>query len=680
MNSLKTLHQLKIKVIVSISATFFLMAQQFITMPFWLTNQWFIAIIAGIIQFWAVSHFYAGAWRGFIHRNANMYTLIILGTLVAYGYSIFIIIFKQSLSNIGLPTHVYFDTSVAILAFILLGNYLEARATQYTSQAIEQLMKLQPTNAMVLHVVDNKKSWIEVPLERVALEDIIRVDPGSQIPVDGIIIEGASSINESMVTGESNPVTKQINDSVIAGTINLTNSFEMKAKKIGKDTMLAQIITFVENAQKSKAPIQRLVDIVASFFVPLVIICALITFLIWFNFGPHPQLPLALLSMISVLIIACPCALGLATPISIIVATGQAAQAGILIKDAVSLEKANALNVIVFDKTGTLTTGKPSITDFEWVTNQMESRPSDFKQQQALYLELISLVEERSKHPISQAMIRYLKKNKLVAQSSNVTVKEFKNIPGYGIQAIIDGHHVLIGAARLLKRDNIVIAPHVGDTSTRWQQEGKTVTFIAINGKNIAYYSAMDTIRESTYPTIKELRAMKIDAILMTGDNQKIAEVIAKKVGITTIFANVLPEQKAKKIEELKQRYVSGMVGDGINDAPALAIADVGIAMGEGTDIAFETAQMALLHNNLSLIPFVIKLSKATMHNIRQNLLWAFGYNIVLIPVAMGILYPFFKITLHPMFAGVAMVLSSLSVVINALRLKRFTLGKKAKI
>jgi Cu+-exporting ATPase len=661
----KKLIKLKPKVIVPLIATLFLMAQQFISMPLWLTNQWLAAIIASIVQFWAASASYKKAWQGFINRKANMYTLIVLGTLVAYSYSIFVLIFASTLSQLGLPTYLYFDIGVGILAFILLGNYLEAGAMQRTSEAIEKLMKLQPSNAIILRVIDNKKSWVEVPLEHISLGNIIRVDPGAQVPVDGIITQGGSSIDESMVTGESNPVVKQVNDTVIGGTINLTNSFEMKAEKIGKDTILAKIIDLVEQAQKSKAPIQRVVDIIASFFVPIVIICALIAFLIWFNFGPEPQVPFALFSMISVLIIACPCALGLATPISIIVATGRAAQAGILVKDAASLEKACTLNAIVFDKTGTLTTGKPSIIDFEWINKQ------GARDQLLLYFRLIKLIEERSKHPISRAMIKYLEKNK-IELDDNLIVTDFKNIPGYGIKATINEYVVLIGAHRFLERENISTPEAIVEITSKWARAGKTITFIAINNKLIAYYSAMDTIRETAYQAIEELNNMNINSMLLTGDNIEIAIAVSKELGITTFFARILPEDKAKKIMELQQRYSIGMVGDGINDAPALAVADVGIAMGEGTDIAFETAQMALLHNNLTLIPFVIRLSKATMRNIHQNLIWAFGYNILLIPIAMGILYPFFKVTLHPMLAGAAMALSSLSVVLNALRLKQF--------
>lgn len=672
------------KLIVSGVAFALLMTNMVIS--YWYTIpyvDWFVFIIATVVQFWVASRFYMSAWRALHYRSANMDTLIALGTLVAYFYSLITLVFEKQMHAAGLPTHQYFDAAVAIITFILLGTYLESRAKKRTSRAIEKLMDLQPETALVLTKRDGKEVWERKSVDAVQIGDTIRVSPGDRIPVDGEIVNGSSSIDESMITGESKPVSKKEGDVVIGATINISGSLEMKATKVGTDTMLAKIIDLVKKAQASRAPVQKIVDQISSIFVPTVIVLALITFLIWFNWGPTPQLMYAIINMVAVLIIACPCALGLATPMSIIVGVGRGALQGVLIKDVQTLEQAGAINCVIFDKTGTLTQGKQTVEKFTIVDDvgvilnkQGWKLPQDVNAQNYI-LALVSLVEERSNHPISTALVTYIK-SKLQNRDDlmrNSELKQFEAMSGLGVRAIVDGHTVLLGSRRLMEREGISLGDNALGCADEWSQEGKSVSFVSIDTQLVAYFCVADQLRETSKKAIEELKKMGITPVMLTGDNEQAARAVAQQVGIEEFFAQVLPEEKTQKVAELKKRgFLVAMVGDGINDAPALAAADVGIAVGSGTDVALEAAGIALLHNDMKLVPFTIRLSHATMRNIRQNLIWAFGYNVVLLPVAMGALYPLMGIMLHPIFAGAAMAFSSLSVVLNALRLKRVSL------
>lgn len=645
---------------------------------------WFEAIIATVVQFFVGSRFYISTWQALRHRAATMDTLIALGTTVAYSYSLFSLLFEQFLHGAGLPTYRYFDASVAIITFIVLGGYLETRARKYTSQAIEKLMSLQPETALVRVERNGVILWEHKSIDSVLVGDMIRILPGDRIPVDGVISDGSSSIDESMITGESKPLSKKKGDSVIGATINISGSFEMSATRIGENTMLSRIIDLVKKAQASRAPVQKLVDTISSVFVPIVILLSLATFLVWFNIGPSPQLVHALVNMVSVLIIACPCALGLATPMSIMVGVGRGALQGVLIKDVQTLEQAGRISAVIFDKTGTLTEGKQTICDVQYVENfagilknQGWRIPLDVLPELYL-LALIALVEERSNHPVSLAVLSYIKKKYAEHETlvKGLSILQLQAVSGLGVRATIDGHTLTVGSQRLMEQEKIEVNIDVSRHVEEWLDQGKTVSFVAIDQKLVFYFSVSDQLRSSAYQAIDRLKEMKIKTALVTGDNEKTAYDIAHQLGIDDVFARVLPEEKTNKVYEMKKRgYFVAMVGDGINDAPALAAADVGIAVTSGTDVALEAAGVTLLHNNIELVPFTIRLSRAAMRNIRQNLVWAFGYNVLLIPVAMGVLYPIAGILLHPIFAGAAMALSSLSVVLNALRLWRVSLN-----
>lgn len=672
------------KVIVGIISLFLVVADTVV--GYWYAipySAWFMGGVATVVQFWVASQLYRSTWNALRHRAATMDTLIVLGTSVAYFYSVIVLLFAREMEATGLPTHHYFDASVAIIAFIVLGNYLEARAKKHTSRAIESLMDLQPATALVLMIRNGTNVWGRKSVDAVQIGDTIRVAPGERIPVDGTIIDGATSIDESMVTGESKPVSKKEGDPVIGSTINLSGSIEMKATKVGTDTMLAKIIDLVKKAQASRAPVQNLVDFISSIFVPIVIVLSLLTFLIWFNWGPVPQLLYAIVNMVAVLIIACPCALGLATPMSIMVGVGRGALAGVLIKDVQTLEHAGTVTCVIFDKTGTLTEGKQAVQEFTIIDDvagvlkkQGFSIPAS-SEVRSYVLTLVSLVEERSTHPIAKAVMQYISTQvpKPEAILHDKQIKQFEALSGLGERAMIDGHALLLGSRRLMEKEGVVLGPDAIGCSDTWSKKGMSVSFVSIDGRLIAYFCVADQLRESSKKAIDELKQMGVISVMLTGDNPQAAEAVARDVGIDQFFAQVFPEEKTKKVAELKNKgYVVAMVGDGINDAPALAASDMGIAVGSGTDVALEAAGIALLHNDMRLVPFTIRLSKATMRNIRQNLIWAFGYNIVLLPVAMGVLYPLMGVMLNPIFAGAAMVFSSLSVVLNALRLKRVSL------
>lgn len=595
-----------------------------------------------------------GVYRFISTRRADMDSLVGIGTLIAFLYSFIITAFEESLTGILNTENTYYDVTIVVVGLITIGKFLEARAKSHTSDAIKKLIGLQAKTARV--IMEGQE--MDMPIEQVVVGNLIRVRPGEKIPVDGVIIEGESSVDESMVTGESLPVEKNINSQVIGATLNKSGSFIMKATKVGSETMLSQIIKLVEEAQGSKAPIQRLADSVSAYFVPAVLVISLLTFFGWVVFaGDYIS---GLISMISVLIIACPCAMGLATPTAIMVGTGKGAEKGILIKDAESLERAHKINTVVFDKTGTLTNGKPEVTDV------VLSQKSKIKSQNEL-LVLAASLEKGSEHSLAEAIIQEAEKSNLTLSK----VEKFKAIAGHGVEGIVDGKKIFLGNRKLMERENIMI-DDLRSKIDDLESQGKTVMMVAISSELTGVIAVADTIKESAKTGIESLKKQGIEVVMITGDNQRTAHAIATQLGITNVLSEVLPDQKESEIKKLKAKgKVVAMVGDGINDAPALASADVGIAMGTGTDVAIEAANITLINKDLNSVASAIQLSKKTMWTIKTNLFWAFGYNIILIPVAMGALYPLFGILLNPMLAGLAMALSSVSVVSNSLLLKK---------
>lgn len=609
-----------------------------------LRNFWVQLILAFPVQFWAGLTFYQATIPALRHRTANMDTLVAIGTSVAFSYSAFVTIFPQLLESIGIKPEPYFDVSTIIIGLILLGRYFEAKAKAGTSEAIKKLIGLQAKTARVLR----SGKEMDIPIDQVIIGDIIRVRPGEKIPVDGEIIEGVSSIDESMITGESIPVDKSKGDVIVGATINKTGTFLYKATKVGADTMLSQIIKLVTEAQASKAPIQRLVDLISSYFVPLVLMLAILTFMVWYIFGPAPSFLFAMLNMVAVLIIACPCAMGLATPTAIMVGVGKGAEQGILIKDAESLETAHKINTVVFDKTGTLTNGKPVVTD---IVGDV--------------LQLAASLEKGSEHSLAEAIV---KKGETEGVEF-IKVKEFKAIAGHGVEGLVDRKRVVLGNRRLMEKEKIKLKEQDVE---RLENEGKTVMMLGVDGKLAGLIAVADTLKESAKEGVRKLQSMGIEVVMITGDNLRTANAIARKVGIERVLAEVLPDEKEKEVRKIQTEGKKvAMVGDGINDAPALAVADIGIAMGTGTDVAIESAGITLINKDLTSVGSAIVLSKKTMKTIKLNLFWAFGYNIILIPVAMGVLYPFYGILLNPIFASAAMALSSISVVGNSLLLKK---------
>ena len=653
----KELNDLRTRVIISLGLGLLVLWGGFPalmdTAPAILKNFWIQLILATPVQFWAGWVFYRAAIPALKHRTANMDTLVVIGTTVAYGYSAFVTAFPQVVERIGIEPMPYFDVATIIIGLILLGRYFEAKAKAGTSEAIKKLIGLQAKTARIIK--DNKE--IDTPVSEVVIGDLIRVRPGEKMPVDGVIMEGDSSIDESMVTGESIPVDKTKGDIVVGATINKTGTFVFKATKVGSDTMLAQIIKLVQEAQGSKAPIQRLADLVSSYFVPIVIMLSIVTFVVWYNLGPAPALLYAILNTVAVLIIACPCAMGLATPTAIMVGTGKGAEHGILIKDAESLEIAHKINMVIFDKTGTLTNGKPEVTDII-VTSEFSKNK---------ILELAASLEKGSEHSLAESIISEAERQNI----SGIIIREFKAIPGYGVEGFADDKKILLGNKKLMEKENIEITIHELEIN-KLEEGGKTVMMLGFNNKLIGLIAVADTIKESAKRGIEALQKLGIESVLLTGDNERTARAIAQQVGITRILAEVLPEQKEDEVKKIQSEgKVVAMVGDGINDAPALAQANVGIAMGSGTDVAIEAADITLINKDLKSVAVAIQLSKRTMRTIKMNLFWAFGYNIILIPVAMGALYPFFGLLLNPIFASVAMALSSISVVSNSLLLKK---------
>lgn len=610
-------------------------------------------IIETPVQFWIGRQFYAGAVAAARHRTTNMNTLIAVGTSSAYIYSVAATFFPSLFEIKGYSASVYFDTAATIIVLILLGRLFEARAKGRTSEAIKKLVGLQARTARVI----KNGGETDIPVEEVELGDIIIVRPGEKIPVDGVIRDGYSSVDESMVTGESIPAEKSAGDAVIGATINKTGSFRFEATRVGRDTMLHHIIDMVQSAQGSKPPIARMADLIASYFVPAVMGIAALTFIVWYFFGPAPAFTYAVLNFIAVLIIACPCALGLATPTSIMVGTGKGAENGILIRSGEALETAHKISAVIFDKTGTLTRGRPEVTD---VLGQ------GLSENEILFY--AASAEKNSEHPLGESIIRKAKDGKIdIGDPEN-----FLAVPGHGIKATIRGDRVLLGNERLMEGEDIDISVLKQD-ALRLSQQGKTPVFLSINNKASAIVAVADTLKEDSINAVRSLHDLGIEVVMLTGDNKRTAEAIGRQAGIDRVLAEVLPEEKAEEVRKLQaEGKTVAMVGDGINDAPALARADIGIAIGTGTDVAMEASDITLIGGDLRGVVTAIALSKATMRNIKQNLFWAFAYNVILIPVAAGLLFPFSGTLLNPMLAAAAMGFSSVTVVTNALRLKRF--------
>ena len=626
--------------------------------PMFLHNRWLQLVLATPVLFWCGQSFYRGAWKAFKHRAATMNTLVALGTGAAYLYSLFVTLFPGFLISQGLAPDVYYEAAVVIIALLLLGRYLENRARGQTSDAIRQLIGLQANTARVVRAGEE----VDLPLEDVVVDDIVIVRPGEKIPVDGEVVEGTSTVDESMVTGEPVPVQKGPGEEVIGATINKTGSFKFRASRVGADTVLAQIVQLVQDAQGSKAPIQKLADQVTGWFVPMVIAIALLTFVVWFiTLG---NITLALLTTVGVLIIACPCALGLATPTSIMVGTGKGAENGILIKDAESLERAHQLQAVVVDKTGTLTEGKPTVTDYLTVrgtANRNEIR----------LLQLAAAVERNSEHPLAEAVVNYAK-SQGIEQKKLTGVQDFDAVTGKGVQGIYNGQLVQIGTARWMQELGMDTRS-LQSQQQAWEQAAKTTAWIAVDGKVEGLMGISDALKKTSAQAVEALQKMGLEVVMLTGDNQQTADAIAQEVGIRRVFAEVRPDQKAAQIKQLQAEGKQvAMVGDGINDAPALAQADVGISIGTGTDVAIAASDITLISGDLRGVVTAIQLSKATIANIRQNLFFAFIYNAAGIPIAAGILYPIFGWLLNPVIAGAAMAFSSVSVVTNALRLRNF--------
>ncbi|MCL6526364.1 MAG: heavy metal translocating P-type ATPase [Thermaceae bacterium] len=617
---------------------------------------WIISgLLALPVMFYSGRQFFSGAWSALRHHAADMNTLIALGTGAAWIYSTVALIFPRLFPQ-G-TAEPFYDVTAVVTALVVLGQALEVRAKGQTSQAIKKLIGLQAKTARVLR----QGREMEIPVEEVEVGDTVVVRPGEKIPVDGVMLEGQSAIDESMVTGESLPVDKKPGDEVIGATVNTTGAFKFEATKVGKDTALAQIVKMVQDAMGSKAPIARLVDVVSSYFVPAVMILSILTFLVWFNFGPSPALAFAVVTAVTVLIIACPCAVGMAVPMSLVAGLGKAAEHGVLIRNGQALQYAAQLKTIVLDKTGTITKGKPELTDA--VTAPGFDEPT--------LVHLAASADRPSEHPLAQAIVKG-------AQARGLELAEpsaFNAIPGHGVETVVEGKRVLVGNRKLMLREGIETLALQGAVE-QLQGEGKTAMYVAVDGQAAGVVAVADTLKEDSLAAIRVMKEMGLEVVMLTGDNERTARAIAKQVGIDRVLAEVLPEDKANQVHALKAQMKKGqkvgMVGDGINDAPALVEADVGFAIGTGTDVAIEAAAVTLMSGSLKGVAFAIEISQATMKNAKQSLFGAFIYNVLGIPVAAGVLFPFFGILLSPILAGAAMAISSVTVVTNANRLRLF--------
>jgi len=617
-------------------------------------------ILSTPVVAWLGRNFYTNAWKQAKHRSANMDTLVALGTGVAYIFSVFNTLFPHFWHARGLHAHVYFEAAAVIITFILLGKLLEEKAKGNTSTAIKKLMGLQPKTVTI---IDTKEQLTTISIDQVKPSDTILVKPGEQIAVDGVVIKGNSYVDESMLSGEPISQLKKENDVVYAGTINQKGSFQFRAEKVGAETMLANIIKMVQEAQGSKAPVQKLVDKIAGIFVPIVIVIALAAFISWLFLGGENGFSQGLIALATVLIIACPCALGLATPTAIMVGIGKGAENGILIKDAISLELAQKVNAVVLDKTGTITEGKPIVSDLFW-----NDESTDLKQ-------ILVSIEQQSEHPLAEAIINHF------GSTAPITLDHFESITGKGVTATVAGKNYWVGNKKLLLEKNISLSDTLLKKSNQWSAESKTVIFFSNENHAIAAIAIEDKIKETSIDAINQLQESGIAIYMLTGDNEATAAAMCQKTGILNYKSEVLPEQKSAFIKQLQSEgKVVAMVGDGINDSAALAQADVSIAMGKGSDIAMDVAKMTIISSDLSKIPEAIKLSKLTVTTIKQNLFWALFYNVIGIPIAAGILYPINGFLLNPMFAGAAMALSSVCVVSNSLRLKWKNLNNKKYI
>lgn len=621
----------------------------FMDMPYANEIMW---LLTTPVVCWLGRDFFANAWKQARHRSANMDTLVALSTGIAYLFSVFNMLFPDFWHQRGLHAHVYFEAAAVIIAFILLGRLLEEKAKGSTSSAIKKLMGLRPKSVVVINADGSEQVKL---VEEVNVGDIILVKPGEQVAVDGIVVWGSSYVDESMLSGEPLPVLKEKDEKVFAGTINQKGSFRFKALKVGKDTVLARIIQAVQDAQGSKAPVQKLVDKIAGIFVPTVIGIALLTFVVWLIFGGDSGIVHGLLAAVTVLVIACPCALGLATPTAIMVGMGKGAENGILIKDAESLELAKRVNAVVLDKTGTITEGKPQVTDILWIDNNNSAK------------NILFSIEKQSEHPLAEAVAKQME----AEGAAPIALSAFESITGKGVKADYNGESFFTGNLKLMWENNVSIDKQLQTQADHWAKEAKTVIWFADSKRALAVIAIADKIKETSPEAIIQMREMGIDLYMLTGDNEATAKAIAEQTGILHYKAEVLPQDKADFIKTLQQQGKTvAMVGDGINDSTALAMADVSIAMGQGSDIAMDVAKMTIISSDLTKIPQAIRLSKQTVATIKQNLFWAFIYNVIGIPIAAGILYPINGFLLNPMIAGAAMALSSVSVVTNSLLLK----------
>ena len=613
-----------------------------------------VGLITLGVMFFSGKHFYVGAWKSLANHSANMDTLIALGTGTAWLYSMVVVFFPYAVPEMA--RHVYFEATAMIIGLIDLGLALEIKARGRTSEAIKRLIGLQAKTARVIR--DDKE--IDILIEQVLLNDKVRVRPGERIPVDGVVLEGHTAVDESMLTGEPMPVEKKQDDEVVGGTINKTGSIVFKATRVGKDTALAQIIGMVKRAQNSKPPIGRLADVISAYFVPVVMIIAVVSALTWLNFGPDPAVAFAIVSATTVLIIACPCALGLATPMSVMVGVGKAAEAGVLIRNGEALQTSSKITAMILDKTGTITLGSPKVTNIHLAHAESEDE----------VLRLAASLEAGSEHPLAVSIVESANERNLSLDK----VEKFSAIAGHGVEGFVGEQQLLFGNEKLMRDKNIAVDDYVNVAQTM-AEEAKTPMYFAVNGELAAIIAVSDPIKEDSISAIKRLQKNGIRVVMLTGDNRATAKAVAKKVGITEFFAEVLPEQKAEKVAQLQmQNEIVGMTGDGINDAPALALANVGFAIGTGTDVAIESADITLMRGSLHGLADAIAVSKATLRNIKQNLFFAFIYNGLGVPVAAGVLYPFCNILLSPMIAGAAMSFSSFCVIANSLRLKRLKL------